>query len=55
MEILILYWGFSVFWCIGFDTYKSDNTFTNLVISLLFGWYLLPMSYGSKRAKELDN
>lgn len=55
MEILILYWGFSVFWCIGIDTYKRDNTFISLVTALLFGWFLLPVSYGTKRAKELDN
>ena len=56
MEILIiLYWGFSVLWCVGFDTYKDDNTFTTLLVAILFGWAILPMSYGSKRGKELDN
>ena len=56
MIIIILYWVFSFFWMIGFDQYEQSvlSPTAKILSALLLGWAILPMSYGSKRAKELD-
>jgi hypothetical protein len=53
MEVIILYWIFSFLWTIGFDVYEGGSNVKNVLIALLLGWIILPISYGSKRSKEI--
>lgn len=55
MDILILYWIFSSFWAMGLDFYCEERiTIKSVLVSIFFGWVLLPVSLGTKRGKDLD-
>ncbi len=55
MEVIILYWVFSFLWTIGFEVFEFRLRIKRILVALFLGWIILPISYGSKRAKELDN
>lgn len=55
LTIIILYIVYSAIWCVGFDIYnKSRASFGGIIFAILFGWAIMPASYGTKRAKEVD-
>ena len=55
MGIIIVYVVFATFWTIGFDVYESKSSFSRIILALLFGWAIMPISYGTKRAKEVND
>jgi len=55
METIILYWIFSIFYCLGMDMYKGKLSFSNLLVCVLYGWCMMPTSLGSAQGKKLDN
>ena len=55
MYIVIIYWVYSSIWSMGSDVYKNQKlTLGTFIIAILMGWFIMPMSYGTKRAKEID-
>lgn len=56
MGTIFIYWLFSSIWNMGIEVYHNHGilTFNKIFISLLFGWFIMPMSYGSSRGKALD-
>jgi hypothetical protein len=56
MGTIFIYWLFSSIWNMGIEVYHNHGilTFKKIFISLLFGWFIMPMCYGSSRGKALD-
>jgi hypothetical protein len=54
-NLLFLYWVFSTLYVIGMDMYqKAGINLQGFLVAWVFGWALLPISLGTKRAKEVD-
>ena len=55
MYIIIIYWVYSSLWNMGFDVYKNNKlTLGSFIIGILLGWLIMPLSYGTQRAKQID-
>lgn len=55
LTIIILYVVYSTLWTIGFDIYKHSRvSFGGIILAIFFGWAIMPTSYGTKRAKEVE-
>jgi hypothetical protein len=55
MAVIIIYFIYSIFWCIGFDVYRLGKlTLSGLLVAITLGWVIMPMSYGTERAKKID-
>lgn len=56
MELFILYWMFTSIYTFGQDHYMNSRfTFKGVLIGVLTGWFLVPMSLGTKRQSEIDD
>lgn len=53
MELFILYWIFSTLYIMGMNNYNEDKTIGDYVFAIVFGWYMVPFTLGTKRAKEI--
>ena len=54
MEVIILYWLFSILFCVGVDVYSEKVSFGNILLAVLCGWFVMPLSLGSQRGKSLE-
>jgi hypothetical protein len=55
MSAIIIYFIYSIFWCIGFDVYRFGKlTLSGLLVAITLGWVIMPMSHGTERAKKID-
>jgi len=54
MEILILYWFFATAWSFGVDFYQEKVKVHTIILNILFGWIILPISLGTARGKNLE-
>lgn len=54
MEIFILYWIFSTLYIIGMNIYSKEITIGDYIFAIVLGWFVLPTSLGTKRAREIE-
>lgn len=56
MEVFILYWMFTSIYGIGAAHYMDSRfTLKGVLIGVLTGWFLVPMSLGTKGQSEIED
>lgn len=55
MTLIIMYWAFSALYIIGMNQFNEENKLSDWIFAIILGWLIVPISLGTKRAKEIEN